>query len=605
MDPCALLSPLNPFEPVRIFMHCSSQSCPEPSCPEPSRLKPSSPTQLRRPLNLVARLGQATALGALLLCIPGLPAHADEPVDWEMVSKIRDEGFRRSQVMETTQHLTDVIGPRLTGSPSSIHAQEWTRDKLIEWGLEAHLDGFEFGEGWSFSRSAVHMVTPHTTPLLALPKAWTPGTDGPVRGKVKVLDLESEEDFEEHRGKLKGMILLTDNDGGEPSEVESRPMRRHEASDLERFHTFDIPSGNRSSRWRGRLMKRLTFGEALKEFYAEEGVLATVDVSSRANGIVRLGGGGTYGDPERHRGVPALTMAQEHYNWILRLLELDQEVELELDVTAQYHPTQDGMVYNTIGEIPGTDKADEVVMVGGHLDSWHPATGATDNAAACSVMMEALRILQALDVKPRRTIRIALWNGEEQGLLGSRAYVEKHLADRPEHDDPEQLKLPKRFRTTTWPIQPKDEYETFSVYFNLDNGGGKIRGIYSQENMAASKIFQAWLEPFADLGARTVTSRNTGSTDHISFDRVGLPGFQFIQDPMDYMARTHHSNLDTFDHVVEDDLKQASVIVASMVYHAAMRDELMPRKAMPQEPPKSKDRKGDDEAPGFDHDHAH
>lgn len=527
---------------------------------------------------------------ALPLTLPACGV-ADENVDLEMVNQIREEGFTRSEVMETVSYLTDVIGPRLSGSPQSKKAQEWTRDRLTEWGMSnAHIEGFEFGEGWSFSRASVHMTSPHQTPLIALPKAWTPGTKKAVRGKAKRLSFESEEDFEEHKGKLKGMILLLD-DPSEPSEREKEPFKRLDHAELEEAMAFNIPSGERSS-WRKRMKKRRKFREALKEFLKDEGVIATVESSSRGNGVVRTGGGGSGGKTDRHRGVLALTMSQEHYNWILRLLERDEEVELEIDVRSQFH-TDDNQSYNTIAEIPGTEHPEQVVLIGGHLDSWHPATGATDNGAACAVMMEAMRILKALDVQPKRTIRIGLWSGEEQGLLGSKAYVEKHLADRPEPTDEAELALPKYRRETTWPIQPKPGHESFSVYFNLDNGGGKIRGIYSQENVAATPIFERWLEPLHDLGATHVTSNRTGGTDHLSFDGVGLPGFQFIQDPMDYFTRTHHTNLDTLDHVVEEDLKQAAVVVATFVYHAAMRDDLMPRKAMPQKPPEKKNKKED------------
>ena len=276
-------------------------------------------------------------------------------------------------------------------------------------------------------------------------------------------------------------------------------------------------------------------------------------------------------------------MMAEQYRWISRLLDGDIEVELEVEVAARFHD-QDLMAYNTVAEIPGTDRGDELVMVGAHLDSWHPASGANDNAAGCAVAMEAVRILQALGIKPRRTIRIALWSGEEQGLLGSRRYVEQHFASRPEPDDPETHELPRALWPESWPIEYKPEYEKLSAYFNMDNGAGKFRGIYTQSNVAVVPIFRRWIEPFADLGAETVSNRNAGGTDHLSFDRYGLPGFQFIQDQLDYSTRTHHTHLDHADHARENDLKQASVIMASFVYHAAMRDQLLPRKPKPREP---------------------
>jgi Zn-dependent M28 family amino/carboxypeptidase len=248
------------------------------------------------------------------------------------------------------------------------------------------------------------------------------------------------------------------------------------------------------------------------------------------------------------------------------------------------------MGYNTIAEIPGTDKKGEAVMLGAHMDSWHAGTGATDNAAGVAAMMEAVRILKTLDVRPRRTIRIALWSGEEQGLLGSRAYVRDHLASRPEPKDPAQQELPSFLRKPTGPLTVKPEHAKFSVYFNMDNGTGRIRGIYAQENAAVVPIFETWLKPLADLGATTVTMRNTMGTDHTSFDAVGLPGFQFIQDDVEYSARSHHSNADVYERLQREDLIQASIVIATFVYHTAMRDRLLPRKPMPkEETPKSEE----------------
>jgi carboxypeptidase Q len=289
-------------------------------------------------------------------------------------------------------------------------------------------------------------------------------------------------------------------------------------------------------------------------------------------------------------GVPALVMAAEHYNGLLRLLDHDQPVELEVNVAASFLDG-DNQAYDTLAEIPGTDKRDEIVMAGAHLDSWHAGTGATDNGAGSAVVMEAARILKALGVKPRRTIRFALWTGEEQGLYGSAAYVKQHFASRPENRDPEQKDLPERYREETWPLQLKPEHAKIAAYFNLDNGTGKVRGIYTEENAAVRPIFQAWLAPFSDLGAGTVTLRTTGGTDHVQFDRVGLPGFQFIQDEMDYETRTHHTDLDTYDHLQPQDLQQASVLMAAFLYNAAMRPEPLPRKPLPQEPQK-KEAKG-------------
>jgi len=517
----------------------------------------------------------------LLLALAG-GAAAEEPIDWDVINAIRDEGFAHSEVMETLRQLTDELGPRLTGSPQGHAASLWTRAQLEEWGLEnAHLQAWgPFGRGWSFSRCAVHMTAPRQTPLMALPKAWTPGTRKAVRGEAMKVTIGSEEDFEQYRGKLKGEVLFT-AEARELGVAEKADFQRQTREDLAALAVFPIP-GERS-RYFEEARKRWALRKKLNAFLVEEKALATVDLSSRDGGTLRLGGAGSR-EVGESVGVPVLAMAAEHYNWILRLLDEGKTVEIEVDVRAEFHDG-DLMAHNTIAEIPGSDLADEVVMLGAHLDSWHPGTGSNDNGAGSAVMMEAVRILKAIGVQPRRTIRIALWTGEEQGLLGSRAYVGEVFASRPETEDPEQLEFPPYLRDFTWPIEPTPEHERLSAYFNLDNGSGRIRGIYTQSNLAVTPIFERWLEPFHDLEADTVVTRNTGGTDHLAFDLVGLPGFQFIQDPLDYSTRTHHTNLDVYDHAVGDDLKQASVIVASLVYHAAMRDEKLPRKPMPRKPP--------------------
>lgn len=521
---------------------------------------------------------------------PPAGAAGAEPVDLEMVTRIRDEGFHRSQVMATAFHLTDVIGPRLTGSAGQRAANEWTRDRLAEWGLRAWIEEYEFGEGWTFRRSEVRMTAPVEGLLAALPEAWTPGTAGPVTGSAVRADLGSEEDLEKQKGKLAGRVVFLDEPRppGEPLEGREATggeadFRRWDEEGLAGLGVFEIPERERGGGWPERARKRWEFAEKLHAFLAEEKVVALVGLSSRDHGIVRLGDGGSRGIAGRSRGIPSVVMASEPYHRVLRLLDEGKEVTLSIDVEAAFDDAG-AVAHNTLGEIPGGDLAGEVVLAGAHLDSWHAGTGATDNAAGCAVAIEAVRILQALGVRPRRTIRVGLWTGEEQGLLGARAYVEQHLADRPAATDPEELALPKSLRKPTWPIQPKPDHARFSAYFNLDNGAGRIRGIYAQENAAARPIFEAWLAPFADLGATAVTLRGTGGTDHQAFDRVGLPGFQFIQDGLDYWSRTHHTHLDTYEHLIPADLKQASVVLASFLYHAAMREERLPRKPMPEEP---------------------
>ncbi|HEY2294513.1 MAG TPA: M20/M25/M40 family metallo-hydrolase [Thermoanaerobaculia bacterium] len=512
------------------------------------------------------------------------PLGAEEPVDLAIMTRIRDEGLHHSQVMETLYNLTDVIGPRLTGSPQAKRANEWTRDQFKSWGLaNAHLEGYPFGRGWSFSSCQVRLTSPHPAVLLGYPKAWTPGTQGVVHGQVMKVKIESEKDLDQYRGKVAGKILLIADvrDPNRPSFPE--PPERYSKDDLAKLADYEI----REERdFRRRAVERYKLRQAVNKFLETEKVVATLELSPRPNGIVVVSGGGSR-KPGESTGTTALVLAAESYNEISRLLDHDQPVELDVDVAARFYD-DDPQAYDTIAEIPGTDKKDEIVMAGAHLDSWHSGTGATDNAAGSAVVMEAARILKALGVKPRRTIRFALWTGEEQGLLGSHAYVQRHFGGHPENNDPAQKDIPEEYREARWPLQLKPEHAKLSAYFNLDNGSGKVRGIYAQENTAAAPIFTAWLAPFADLGADTVTLRNTGSTDHVELDDVGLPGFQFIQDGLDYFTHTHHTNIDTYDHLEAKDMMQASVLMAAFLYDAAMRPEPLPRKPLPQEPPKKK-----------------
>lgn len=535
--------------------------------------------------------------GAILVSIP--QGGAEEPVDLDMVTRIRNEGFRRSQVMDTARYLTDEIGPRITGTPALKRANEWALARLQEWGLEnGHLESYDFGRGWSFQRCSVHLISPRTTPLLALPAAWTPGTDGPVRGEAMRIEVEKVEDLEKYEGQLGGKIVFIDD--ARPydpkGDLNRKTFQRHDESSLANLAEYAIPEDG-PPQWRKEYRKHWELRRVLNAMLVEEGALAVVEISSRDNGIVRVTGMSAP-DPEDPVGVTGLGMAAEHYNWILRLLETrngssdasdgktgdPDPVVLEIDVDATFHE-DDPKAYNTIAEIPGSTGNGEVVIAGAHLDAWHAGTGATDNASGVSVVMEAARILKALDVKPRRTIRIALWTGEEAGYYGSRAYVEEHYAERPEHTDPEQLKLPRGLRETLWPLDLKPDHARVAAYFNYDNGSGKIRGIYAEENAGVVPIFEAWLKPLADLGAVKVTMRKTGGTDHVPFQRVGLPGFQFIQDRLGYGTRTHHTNLDVYDHLEADDLKQSAVVMATFLYHAAMRDEMLPRKPVPEKPP--------------------
>ena len=522
-----------------------------------------------------------------------LPFYAQEKVDLEIISKIRYEGFHNSKIMEIASGLMDGIGPRLTGSPNVKRANEWTRDQLTAFGLSnAHLESWgPFGRGWSNEYVNVRMTSPDTAPLIAYAKAWTPGTNGAVKAKCIRVKIEDKKDFDKYRGKLAGLIAIfgPDVEVKTPAQAFFSRLSDKELADI---GEYQIPNEKAAFRFR-QYLKRMQFQKELNQFLADEKVLALVDHGYGAfgGGAVFVQSGGTWKTGETTT-VPAVTVALEQWDRIARLLDEKKDVELELNVANTFYDN-DPMQYDTIAEIPGGDKKDEIVMVGAHLDSWHSGTGATDNGAGTVVMMEAMRILKALDIKPRRTIRIGLWTGEEQGLLGSQYYVQQHFGSRPPMEEPDFKGMPALLRREAGPVTVKPEQAKVSVYFNVDNGSGKLRGVFLQENEAVAPIFEAWMQPFKDLGMTTLTMRNTGGTDHLSFDAVGIPGFQFIQDPLDYETRTHHSNMDVYDRLQPDDLKQVAVIVASFVYQAAMRDQMFPRK--PIEKPLPKETKPDDE----------
>jgi carboxypeptidase Q len=524
--------------------------------------------------------GVVVGMVAALLAVTAV--QAAEPVDLDMVARIRQEAFARSQVAANLKELTETVGPRLTNSPAYERSAQWARGKLQGYGLaNVHEEVYDpaFGRGWQYRASRVEMLAPRQMPIHAAPKAWTLGTSGPVEGEVVKVSLKTSEDLEKNKGTLAGKIVLLD-DVRDYKPSDKPDFHRHDEEALGELQTFPIPADNDPAAKEKRLeefRKRQVFSRELNAFLAAEGVVATLSISSWDNGILRVTGGGSRkaGEPV---GVPELVVAAEHYNQLVRAVERKQDVRLRLDVDASFTSEEDLPASNVFAELPGGSKAGELVIIGAHLDSWHTGTGASDNGAGVVVMMEAMRILKSIGITPRRTIRLALWGGEEQGLHGSAEYVAKHLADWPAPTDPEQKALPRAFQRGTGPLQRKRGYDRFSTYFNFDNGTGRIRGIYAQENHAAVPIFKAWLEPFHDLGAEVVTVRNTGSTDHISFDRVGLPGFQFVQDPADYFTRVHHTHLDTYDHVVPDDLKQAAAIIASFAWHAANREARFPRK---------------------------
>jgi carboxypeptidase Q len=522
------------------------------------------------------------SLAAVLFLVPAI--WSQEKVDLETISRIRYEGFHYSKVMEFATGLMDSIGERLTGSPNMKRANDWTRDQFTAMGLSnSHLEAWgPFGRGWANQYVNARMTSPDIAPLIVYAKAWTPGTNGVVTGKCVRVNIEKKEDFDQYRGKLAGMIVILGPDA-EVKPITEAPYKVLSDDDLAKTAAYEIPGERPASRM-AEFAKRRQLIKDTNQFFADEKVLAVIDHSrgTAGGGTVFVQSGGSY-KPGETTTIPQLTMASEHWSRIARLLQEKQDVTLELNVVNTFYD-DDPMQYDTVAEIPGTDKKDEVVMLGAHLDSWHAGTGATDNGAGTIVMMEAMRILKTLDIKPRRTIRIGLWSGEEEGLLGSQGYVEKHFGSRPSSTDPNMKDMPTLLRRDAGPITVKPEQAKVSAYFNIDNGTGKIRGVYLQENAAVAPIFEAWMKPFKDLGMTTLTMRNTGGTDHLSFDAVGIPGFQFIQDPIEYETRTHHSNMDLYDRLQPDDLKQISVIVASFVYDAAMRDQMLPRKPIDNPP---------------------
>ena len=564
----------------------------------------------------------------------------------EAISRIRDEGMDHSQAMETLSYLTDVIGPRLTGSPNLKRANEWTRDKMAEWGLtNAHLEAWgPFGRGWSLKRFSAQVVEPQTFPLISCPNAWSPGLETSVTADVVYFNARTNGDLEKFKGKLQGKIVLNGQIREVQAHFEPLALRLMETNLLQLANAGETrgfggqfggpgrlggdfagrgsrgggpddsagtnsmrggggPEGRRGGfAGRGRSMMRFF------AFLASEKPVLIVSPSSQGDGGTIFVAGATVPSPDNAAPFsftnlprawstnapeipPQITVAAEDYNRMVRMIEHGEKLKMAVDLKVQFHD-EDLMAYNTIAEIPGKDLKDEIVMLGAHMDSWHSGTGATDNGVGVAATMEAMRILAALDLHPRRTIRIGLWSGEEEGLLGSKAYVARHFGYYTNLAENTVMRSPKDSggdqpvpnerastnRNSSRRLFKLHEYEKLSAYFNLDNGNGKIRGVYMEGNEAVRPIFRKWLEPFRDLDASTLTLSRTGGTDHQSFDAIGLPAFQFIQDPLEYRSRTHHSNEDVYDRIQVDDLKQAAVILAAFAYDAAMADEKVPRK---------------------------
>ncbi|MET4106851.1 M20/M25/M40 family metallo-hydrolase [Hymenobacter sp. UYP22] len=513
--------------------------------------------------------------GGLALTAPAF-AQQGTKADPAMLAKIKDEGMNRSKVMETAFYLTDVCGPRLANSAGLARANEWTQKQFTTWGLsKATIEPWgTFGRGWDIEKSYVAMTAPYYHTLIGAPKAWTPSTNGPLKKQVIVVKATTEAELDKYKGQLRDKVVLLDV-ANPPKPSFEADARRYTAEELQKMADFkpEPPAAKPDeAEMEKRMAQRRTMmalRTKMSDMILSEGAAAILSTRGGSDGTFFTSNGAPYA-ADAKPVLPELEMAPEDQLRLIRLAEAGIPVEIELETRTRFQ-SQDLKGYNVVAEIPGTDKKlkSEVVMLGAHIDSWHAATGATDNAAGCAVMMEAVRILKASGVQPRRTIRVALWGEEEQGLFGSRGYVKNHFAD------PATMKL-------------LPEHEKLAAYFNLDNGAGKIRGIYAQGNEAAAPIFREWLQPFADMGATTVTLRNTGGTDHLSFDAVGLPGFQFIQDPLDYGTRTHHTNMDTYERLPADDMRQASVVVASFVYQAAMRDAKLPRKTLPTAKPEQR-----------------
>jgi carboxypeptidase Q len=508
---------------------------------------------------------------------------AQEKVDLTVVNKIKGEAFQNSQVMDHLFYLSDVYGPRLTNSPGHRAAAEWVVKRLESYGLQnVHLEKWsDFGQSWKLTHFSAHLLEPQYQPLIGFPLAWTPGTGGVVTGEPILAVISTEADFDKFRGKLKGKVVLT----MEPKQIEpiTEPMSRRWTNeelaarasvvDPSRTNLFGpAPAPGRPAAPPLSREEAAARKNKINQFLKDEGALVVLQYGTNGDGGTVFATAGGSRDPKDPIPPPMVAITPEHYNRIARLIEHKIPVKLEFDIRTEFlNDTTDS--FNVVGDIPGTTKKDELVMLGAHLDSWHGATGATDNGTGSSVAIEAVRILKALNLPMARTVRIALWGGEEEGLLGSIAYVQEHFAN----------------RNT---MQPSAGYGRLSAYYNDDTGTGRFRGISVGGNDMVKPIFESWLEPFHDLGATVVlgvTSPPTvrpGGTDHTSFTWIGLPGFSFVQDPMEYGTRTHHSNMDFYDRVQKGDVMQASAIMAWFVYNTAVRPEMLPRVPMPKPLPK-------------------
>ncbi len=504
-------------------------------------------------------------------------------LDLGTIGRIRTEAIQHSQALDHVWWLSEVHGPRATGTPGFAGASEWVMKRFTEWGLKnVHQERFPFGQGWTIERFSAHLVAPQTQTFVGAPRWYSPSTNGPVLSDVVRLKAANEADLAKYKGLLKGKIVVMQPvravrmlDGRIILRMGDEEWKEAMATPLESAAAGGGPSdAQRAAQAFAGTVQRFLVAEGaavlLERGSDTDSIAGGSDLSwmqQRVDGGTIFPGNGGNRDPKAPAQVPSATLAVEHYNRIVRLIDRGIPVQMEVNIQVKFHPETDpaGNGINTIGEIPGTDLADEVVMLGAHMDSYPYAGGATDNGTGSAAMMEAVRVIQSLGLKPRRTIRVALWAAEEQGLLGSRAYVQQHFYD---------------FATGT----AKPDHAKLAAYFNLDNGTGRILGIWGQGNLAALPIFEKWGEAVKDLGWKAASPRSVGSTDHSSFDNAGLPGFQFIQERLEYQARTHHSNMDTFDRVQKDDMTQQGAVASVFAWYAANTPEKLPRKGMPQRP---------------------
>lgn len=518
------------------------------------------------------------SLTGLLAVCAAFPSFAKAPVNGEVLNKIADEGFNHGAVVETAAYLADHIGGRLTNSPAMRTAETWTQKRFEAWGLKnVRTEGFDFGRGWWIESSSVRMLTPRILELRAIPIAWTPPTRGAVSAPIIVAPMRTTRDFADWKGKLAGKIVLVSWPAALEEDLEP-PFKRYDDGAVAKHDRYEEPDYD--PQVRQKFVERFLFRRRLDDFLAAECAVAAAVMSRHP---VRLVHGEGYSfqigmSPK----VPAVELSSEDYRRLARLAK-QGEVRVAIDSNVHYEDA-DHHAYNVFADLPGKDAKAGYVMAGAHLDSWVAGDGAADNGVGCAIVMEAARILARVGVQPRRTIRFALWSGEEQGLLGSGAFIQQHLAHRPVSEDPEIAALGPYFGSDTFPVEVLPGYRDMMGYFNVDNGSGKFRGIYAEGNFAASPILKEWLAPFASLGAAAVVAEPTGGTDHELMSRIGLPAFQFVQDPLDYESTIHHTDADTFDHLRSQDIRQAAVIMATVLLDAANAESGLPGKPVPTQP---------------------